>query len=91
MTTNDGERCGLCGKYRREHSSLNHEFSVTGQLITKPPPEPTKIVVSSPDHVLRALLIDLGVISGHQLVEKEAEFRDKFSRNSSNSNPASGN
>lgn len=78
--------CGLCGGQPGDHAGLNHEYSQSGQLIQKVPPkkEPDTVVIA-PDYALRALLMDLGVITGQQLMEKEAEFRDKISRNPSQS------
>lgn len=76
MTMTDPNRCGLCGQPEGAHSLMNHEFSVTGQLIAKTPQKAQPVrVVHQADYVLRAVLLDRGIITGEELNKKEVEFR----------------
>jgi len=76
----DPERCGICGKTEPEHEVLNHVFSTSGQLIAKAQQKPKREVVVAPDYILRALLMEKGIITGEELIGKEAEFNARFTQ-----------
>lgn len=63
-------QCRICGALESEHASLNHEFSLDGQLRQKKPqssePPPIRIVRTA-DTELRALLIGKGLITADDL------------------------
>ena len=80
------EMCGLCGKDERSHMSLNHEYSITGQLIPRSqnqPEAPQKVTVnmmSSSDVALRSLLVQKGLVTAEEIFTKEAEIRERLAR-----------
>lgn len=69
--------CGLCGADKPAHAALNHEFSLSGQLIPKKA-APAPRTMSTIDIPLRLLLIDLGVITAEDLAMKEAEIVERL-------------
>lgn len=81
------ELCGICGSTEPEHQALNHEFSLTGQLIPKElKKKPTQNIriVNSVDVVLRAVLIGKGLITAEDLrVIPEREVRNGTNEDSS--------
>jgi hypothetical protein len=70
--------CGLDGCDEAAHATMNHEFSPSGQLIPKAQQKQKTEVVVAPDYILRALLLDKGLITGEELTQKEAEFNARF-------------
>ena len=87
MAKNDGDKCALpgCGKSRLDHerTDVKHIFSEDGELTTKRPkvPEGPRALrglgspVASTDPLLRAILIDKGIITVDELEEKEKLLR----------------
>lgn len=75
-STNDDLLCAVCGRDDLDHVGLNHEFSTTGQLIPKVPTQPTQLkVVQTGDYLLRAVLLDKGLVTGEELNEMEVKLR----------------
>lgn len=80
----DESNCLLCGRSYPDHETLNHEFSITGQLIAKEVRSKEKVIktnVNTADPVLRALLIGKGIITAEDLrVTPEREVRDESNK-----------
>lgn len=72
-------RCGVCDKTKPEHTGMAHRFSPGGQLIVEAPKEQVK-VISGIDVALRLLLIDKGIITGEELMLKEAALREQLAK-----------
>lgn len=71
------DECAICGKDRPGHAALNHEFSLSGQLIQKSTAQPPR-PMSTIDIPLRLLLIQQGVIVADDLAMKEAEILERL-------------
>ncbi len=62
--------CRVCGTTKSAHGGLNHEFSLTGELVkAQPKKDPAARAVVVVDSHLRKILVRKGILTAEDFLE----------------------